>query len=57
LQPITGLVECEIAEFEFLGRKSPAEPLICVAEIMTHARLTSNCRSDLGIQQIFTSPS
>ena len=31
LQPVAGLVEGEVAEMEFLGRKSPTRAVACVA--------------------------
>ena len=54
LQPITGLVESEIAEMEFLGRKSPTcrLPKSCP---MTPIR--SNWPNDLRVQQNFISSS
>jgi hypothetical protein len=42
LEPILGLVECEIAEMEFLGRKSSTQALTGVAAIMPHDPLKSN---------------
>jgi hypothetical protein len=55
LEPIAGLVECELAEMEFVGRKSPHDALRRIAEMMPHDPPRSNCTSNLGIHQNFIS--
>jgi len=51
------MVECEIAEMEFLGRKSSTQALTRVAAIMPQNPLRSKRTSNLGIQQNFISSS
>lgn len=57
LQPVVRLIESEIAEMEFLGRKSPAYLSDCVAGMMPHSAVRSNRISNLASYLIFTSSS
>ena len=52
LQAVTRTIQCEVAEMEFLRRKSPAVPLRAF-EIMPDESARSNSISDLGLYLIF----
>jgi hypothetical protein len=57
LQPVLRLVEYEIAEMEFLGRKSSTRALTYVGAMMPQNPLASKLLSNLAVQQNFTSSS